>query len=183
MAVMETRVLEILGGKSVLRAERPKVAGARGKGRSQLARKPKAKAGEPVAALRLGADVRVDPGESSWTDIIRAGLPSVVLQNLAENLHVSLSELSRSLRLPERTLHRRLAQGQWLTSEETERNIRVARALAKAQQLLGEENGRGWLLEPCRGLGSEQPIKMLDTADGFSAVMDELGRLEYGVIS
>jgi uncharacterized protein (DUF2384 family) len=55
--------------------------------------------------------------------------------------------------------------------------------LAKAQELLGDENGRGWVLSGNRGLGGEVPLSLLDTADGFTAVMDELGRLEYGVYS
>jgi putative toxin-antitoxin system antitoxin component (TIGR02293 family) len=118
-----------------------------------------------------------------WTGLIRSRLPSASLRKTAVRLGVSVNELSKTLRLPPRTLHRRIEKRQKLTSEETERNVRVARALAKAQQLLGDENGRAWLLAPCRGLGGDTPISLLDTSDGFVAVLDELGRLEYGVLS
>jgi putative toxin-antitoxin system antitoxin component (TIGR02293 family) len=120
---------------------------------------------------------------SKWTQLIRSGIPSKALENTATRLQVSISELSRSLGLPARTMHRRLEKGELLSPEETERSVRAARALAKAQQVLGDENGRAWLLEACRGLTGEIPITLLDTADGFTAVIDELGRLEYGVIS
>ena len=127
------------------------------------------------------AESRGEP--KMWTELIRSGLPSASLSRTAEHLGVSLNELSKTLRLPARTLHRRVEKRQKLTSEETERNVRAARALARAQQLLGDENGRAWLLERSRGLGGDTPISLLDTSDGFVAVMDELGRLEYGVIS
>ena len=77
-----------------------------------------------------------------WTELIRSRLPSASLRKTADRLGVSVNELSKTLRLPPRTLHRRVEKRQKLTSEETERNVRVARALAKAQQLLGDENGR-----------------------------------------
>jgi putative toxin-antitoxin system antitoxin component (TIGR02293 family) len=125
----------------------------------------------------------IEPGEVGWIALIRAGLPSASLERTAHRLKLSVNELSRRLGLPPRTLHRRIQKGERLTPEETERNVRAARALARAQQILGDEDGRLWLLEPSRALGGEVPIMLLDTADGFTAVIDELGRLEYGVIS
>jgi putative toxin-antitoxin system antitoxin component (TIGR02293 family) len=133
------------------------------------------------AELKGFVESRGEP--KMWTELIRSRLPSASLKRTAGRLGVSVNELSKTLRLPARTVHRRVEKRQKLTSEETERNIRAARALARAQQLLGDENGRVWLLEPCRGLGNETPISLLDTSDGFVAVMDELGRLEYGVIT
>lgn len=130
-----------------------------------------------------GSAPQLEPGELEWTGLIRSGLPAQSTQSLAGTLGVSVAELAAGLRLPARTVHRRLAKGDVLTPEESERNVRAARVLAKAQDLLGDENGRGWVLSPCRALGGEVPITLLDTADGFTAVMDELGRLEHGVIS
>lgn len=147
-----------------------------------------AEVAEAVKAARLAkADVTRlihARGEAAmWTVVIRSRLPSASLKRSAERLRLSVNELSKTLRLPPRTAHRRLAKGEKLTSEETERNVRVARILAKAQELLGDDQGRAWALQPNRALGGDVPIGLLDTADGFIAVMDELGRLEYGVIS
>ncbi len=122
------------------------------------------------------------PAGPAWTSIIREGLPSRALELTAGRLGVSVNELSKSLRLPSRTVHRRIEKRERLTPEESERSLRVARALARSQALLGDENGRAWLLEPCRGLGGAVPVTLLDTADGFEAVLDELGRLAHGVI-
>lgn len=158
-------------------------------GRKVLARAVRRRSGKRAAAKSgprrglEGAELAVEPGEVGWVDLIRSGLPSESLERTAGELKLSVNDLSRRLGLPPRTVHRRVQKGERLTPEESEKSVRVARALAKARQLLGEEDGRLWLLEPSRALGGEVPIALLDTADGFSAVMDELGRLEHGVVS
>lgn len=178
MAETETeKAIKILGVEEVAQTVK-KQLGARLPGVDFMARR-----GKNVYLVELKGFVASRGEPMMWTALIRSRLPSASLRKTAERLGVSVNELSKTLRLPPRTLHRRVEMRQKLTSEETERNVRVARSLARAQQLLGDENGRMWLLEPCRGLGGETPISMLDTSDGFVAVMDELGRLEYGVIS
>lgn len=164
------KALSILGGRKVL----PKVR----KRRQTATRRSKRGA--------ISADdpsYRLDPGEVGWVDVIRLGLPSASLERAALALELSVNDLSRRLRLPPRTVYRRVQKRERLTQEESERSVRVARSLARAQQILGDDAGRGWLLDASRALGGEVPLTLLDTADGFTAVMDELGRLEHGVIS
>jgi len=190
------RAIKILGGAALLE----QVAKA---AREKKGRPPRRPAKGRVAAKKRALAPGLTPGPASrnvythqleklfeapderskWIALIRSRLPSVSFEKAAESLGLSVNELSQNLRVATRTLHRRLANGEQLTPEETERSLRVARALAKAQQILGDENGRAWLLEPSRALGGDAPITLFDTADGFTAVMDELGRLEYGVIS
>ena len=55
-------------------------------------------------------------------------------------------------------------------------------AMALAYKVLAPPK-RGWLREPSRALGGAIPLSLLDTADGFTGVMDELGRIEHGVFS
>src|SRR5712691_3760677 len=185
MANAETeKAIKILGVREVAQTVEKQLKG-RLPGRSAKSRSADfiARRGKDVYVFELKGFVESRGELTMWTELIRSRLPSASLRKTAEHLGVSVNELSKSLRLPPRTLHRRVEKRQKLTSEETERNVRVARALARAQQLLGDENGRAWLLERCRGLGGDTPIGLLDTSDGFVAVMDELGRLEYGVIS
>ena len=165
-----TKALSILGGRKIL----PRV-----RKRRQSAKTPS----RGGAAARDAAAYRLEPGEVQWVELIRTGLPSQSLEKTAEALELSVNDLSRRLRLPARTVYRRVQKRERLTQEESERSVRVARALARAQELLGDDHGRRWLLESSRALGGEVPLALLDTADGFTAVMDELGRLEHGVIS
>ncbi|HSD19398.1 MAG TPA: antitoxin Xre/MbcA/ParS toxin-binding domain-containing protein [Anaeromyxobacter sp.] len=172
------KALSILGGKKLL------AQGARHGRKVAPARRGSARRG--AVGLEEGAvpvPLGIEPGEVRWVEIIRSGLPSESLERTAGKLKLSVNDLSLRLGLPPRTVHRRVQKGERLTPDETEKNVRAARALAKAQQVLGDDDGRLWLLEPSRALGGEVPITLLDTADGFTAVMDELGRLEYGVVS
>src|SRR4051812_41163761 len=183
MAERETeKAIEILGVREVAETVK-KQSGTRPRRRSVKSGSAGFRRGQDVQAFEVKRFVEARGEPTMWTDLIRSRLPSASLKNTAEHLGVSVNELSKTLRLPARTLHRRVEKRAKLTSEETERSVRVARVLARAQQLLGDENGRAWLLERCRGLSGETPISLLDTSDGFVAVMDELGRLEYGVIS
>ncbi|MGN4935351.1 type II RES/Xre toxin-antitoxin system antitoxin [Aeromonas rivipollensis] len=40
-----------------------------------------------------------------------------------------------------------------------------------------------WLKSPAKALGGESPLQMLSTPIGAEAVMDLIGRIEYGVLS
>jgi len=40
-----------------------------------------------------------------------------------------------------------------------------------------------WLNMPCRALGDKVPAKYAETEEGYQQVLDELGRIEYGVYS
>jgi putative toxin-antitoxin system antitoxin component (TIGR02293 family) len=172
------RTIEILGGRGVFPHARR--AAAPRKGAATL---PRRSAPAGTAAGRDASPFEAADERTVWTRLVRACISSAALRNVADQLHLSINELSQSLRLPARTIHRRLANAEQLSPEETERSFRAARALARAQQLLGLENGRRWLLAACPALGGERPVNLLDTADGFNAVLDELGRLEYGVLS
>src|SRR3954470_15336079 len=115
------RAIEILGVSEVAQVVRQQ--GAR-----------RHRRGASAVELKGLVEARGEP--KMWTELIRSRLPSTSLKRTAEHLGVSVNELSKTLRLPARTLHRRVEKRQKLTSEETERNVRAARVLARAQQLL-----------------------------------------------
>jgi putative toxin-antitoxin system antitoxin component (TIGR02293 family) len=127
----------------------------------------------------------VDPGDTGWSTLGEQGIPAQALVELAAALGLSgAGELAAELGLAERTLQRRLAKREPLSSEEAERSIRVARALVKARHVLEDEDaGARWLLAPSKALGGRRPLSLLGSGDGFTAVMDELGRIDHGVFS
>jgi len=40
-----------------------------------------------------------------------------------------------------------------------------------------------WLNTSCRALGDQMPAKLIETPEGFQAVLDVLGRMEHGLFS
>jgi putative toxin-antitoxin system antitoxin component (TIGR02293 family) len=71
-----------------------------------------------------------------------------------------------------------------LSTEESERVVRLARVFAEAKHVLGSEaKARLWLQKPNRTLRGETPLHLLDTDIGANAVFDELGPIEHGVFA
>ena len=116
--------------------------------------------------------------------LVRKGLPAGSIRALAGKLHLGNSVLSSKLGIPQRTLTRRLSQGSLLTSDESDRTVRMARVYASAVEMIGEqEKAVEWLRTPNRALGGEKPLDQLDTDLGARMVEDVLGRIAYGVYS
>ncbi len=114
---------------------------------------------------------------------IREGLPYRSLERVRKALDLSREETSRTLDIPLRTLDRRKMSGR-LNKAESERVYRVARATARATEVL-EDPGKAasWLRRPNRALGYRVPIELLDTNPGEEEVETILGRIEHGVFS
>lgn len=65
-----------------------------------------------------------------------------------------------------------------------QQEVRHQRAFAKAVEVLdGRERATRWMAESCRALGSVAPRTLFGTDAGADAVLDELGRLEHGVVA
>jgi putative toxin-antitoxin system antitoxin component (TIGR02293 family) len=116
--------------------------------------------------------------------LVREGLPVTSLSILAQKLDLGSTILSRKLRIPLRTLTRRLSKGSRLTAAESDRTVRLARVFADAIEMIGDEDKAAeWLQTPNRALGGGRPLDQLDTDVGARAVEDILGRIAYGVYS
>jgi putative toxin-antitoxin system antitoxin component (TIGR02293 family) len=69
-----------------------------------------------------------------------------------------------------------------LTSDESDRLLRVLKTLNRAAGVLGsQDSGRTWLCSQVRSLGGVRPLDLLDTGTGYCLVMDTLGRIEQGI--
>ena len=109
------------------------------------------------------------------------GLHVVVIEMLCKNLRISREELLRVLVVSPRTFVRRQRDGV-LSSEESDRVLRLARVAAEAEQVLGgREEGVNWLHRTNRSLGGLKPLELMRTDAGAELVGDVLGRLEHGV--
>ena len=116
--------------------------------------------------------------------ITREGLPVGTVPALAKRLSVERKTLAKVVGISERTLSRRLAGRSKLSTEESDRTMRVARVMAHAMDTLGTaEKASRWLQKPNFALGGEVPLELLDTDAGRHSVEAILYRIEYGVYS
>jgi putative toxin-antitoxin system antitoxin component (TIGR02293 family) len=116
-------------------------------------------------------------------DRARAGLPYATLEAIATGFKIPQDILVRILHLPTRTLARR-KKSRRLSADESDRLLRLARVVARAEEVLGSRERAGaWLRGPVRALGGARPLDLLDTDLGAQQVEQVLGRIEHGVYS
>lgn len=138
-----------------------------------------------AAALLGGPKVlqvtRLDPFD--WISAIRRGFPSLVLDSFAANLGATNSELGEIIGLSARALAGRKRKN-YLSPHESERLLRAAKTVARAEDVLGDlANGFAWLKTPNISLGGVTPVSLIDTEIGSELVADVLGRIEHGIFA
>jgi putative toxin-antitoxin system antitoxin component (TIGR02293 family) len=115
---------------------------------------------------------------------MRSGTPARTIPDIASTLGITQEKLLDLLDLPKSTVKGRISAGGMLSSTEQDRVYRAEKVLARAVQVLEDEDAaRTWLSRANRSLGGEVPLALLDTEPGYELVLDTLGQIEYGVVS
>jgi putative toxin-antitoxin system antitoxin component (TIGR02293 family) len=87
-----------------------------------------------------------------------------------------------SLVVPKRTLARRVAEGEPLSVEETDKAIRLGRVDKLAADVFGDAaKAHRWLRKPKSSLGGETPLTYLATEAGARAVEEMLNQIDHGI--
>ena len=120
---------------------------------------------------------------ADWIKLVRRGLPAAAIDAIARAVQLTQAELSQALAIPERTLIRRKKEGM-LNTDESAKLLRVARITYRAFTVFEDHTAAlDWLKSPNRALGGAIPLSLLDTDLGADAVLDTIGRIEYGVFT
>ena len=116
-------------------------------------------------------------------ELSMAGISKNALMRLAENLSFSVSQLSELLPITRRTIER-YAPDKHFNQAVSEQIIQLAEIAAKGDQVFGDRDSfLLWLKSPCKAFADNTPLSLLRSRFGVEMVMDELGRMEHGVIS
>jgi putative toxin-antitoxin system antitoxin component (TIGR02293 family) len=148
------------------------------------------------ARVRTGAGTRATRADTGaaplafagdTVDVIarmRSGTPARTIPRIASTLGISQDKLFELLDLPKSTVKGRISANGMLSPTEQDRVYRVEKVLARAVQVLEDEDAaRTWLKRENRSLGGEIPLALLDTEPGYELVLDTLRQIEYGVVS
>src|SRR2546430_9691915 len=109
MADAETdKAIEILGVREVAETVKKRSGTRPGRRSVKSGSATTVRRGKDIQALEVKRFVEARGEPTMWTDLIRSRLPPASLKNTAEHLGVSVNELSKTLRLPARPLHRRV---------------------------------------------------------------------------
>lgn len=123
--------------------------------------------------------ISVDASDQSSQTLIEAGFTSDSVSRLFE-----LGIISATVRdqiIPYKTLKSRLARGQRLSASESDRLFRIARIIAIAGVLFGdEEKAKRWLSTSKCCFSGKSPLAMLTTLQGSNLVEEMLNQAAEG---
>lgn len=116
-------------------------------------------------------------------ELARKGVVKDVVSNLAKYLSLSSKQIADLLPVTERTLLR-YAGGQALNPTVSEQVLRIAEVTARGIEVF-EDKAKFilWLNTPNKVFAGKTPYALLDSGYGVELVLDELGRIEFGVYS
>lgn len=140
---------------------------------------------EDIARHLGGSESLGRPVESEidLVRLVRAGLPPSALETAIDHGVLSRRE-AETLIIPRRTLAHRKSRGESLTTDESDKLVRIVRVAALAEETFqDDEKAHGWLRDENRALGGERPIDLLETEGGARLVEQILGRIAHGVFS
>jgi putative toxin-antitoxin system antitoxin component (TIGR02293 family) len=126
------------------------------------------------------ADIK---NESDFIRLIRVGIPKQAMNHLMEIADISLTEMALIVHTSDRTL-RRYSDHQKLSQEQSERMIELAKLYSRGEEVFGSINKfKDWMDTTLLPFGNKKPKAFLDTSLGIQMIMDELGRIEHGVLA
>ncbi|POY38427.1 hypothetical protein C3K47_03235 [Solitalea longa] len=133
-----------------------------------------------LTALKITNQPR---SEFDWMNIARNGIPKKAVMELAKKISFSLAEIATVLHLSERSLHR-YTSSSILKTEYAEKTVELAKLYTRGEEVFGNmDTFKNWMRTPSFILGGEAPINLLDNSLGFNIVLNELGKIEHGVLA
>lgn len=121
--------------------------------------------------------------QSDLIELARKGIPKNAVVKMAKQLSFSGKELAIIINLSERTLQR-YPDNKKLEKTASEKAIQLAKLYERGNEVWGDlERFKAWMRHQNPFLGSKTPLEMLDTSFGFEMVLDEIGRIEHGILA
>lgn len=114
--------------------------------------------------------------------LVEGGLPIKVINHLIDR-GLTRNEVFDVI-IPLRTWKHRKSRHQPLSKEESERAVRAARILARAQAVMGDqESALNWLRAPKKRFEDRSPLQMLSTETGGRLVEQMLIQIDEGMFA
>jgi putative toxin-antitoxin system antitoxin component (TIGR02293 family) len=116
-------------------------------------------------------------------ETVEAGVPVATMTQFVTASGMQLKDLYEVV-IPARTLKHRRARKEPLTSDESDKLVRLIRVYDQAVRVLGDkEKALYWLSEPKKRFEGRTPIQMLHTDLGGRMVEEMLGQIYYGMFA
>lgn len=114
----------------------------------------------------------------------RKGVEFSLFQSVVKQGLFTLKDWSKFLHITERTIQRYKKEKKNFEPIQSERIIEIAKLQSKGISVFGSaQNFNQWLNSKIVALGGLKPIEYLDSSFGVDILMDELGRIEHGILA
>ncbi len=111
------------------------------------------------------------------------GVTKRALLNLTKYLCFTLNQISELLPISERTVQR-YARSKHFNPSISEQILQIAEVAAKGVDVFeNKDDFLAWMKQRNVALGKKTPISLLRSRFGAQMVLDEIGRIEHGVVS
>ena len=118
-----------------------------------------------------------------FMEVSSRGVSKRSLTKLAEYLDLSIRHMATLAGVSERTLQRYAADDLFDRSV-SEQILQVAEVAARGVGVFEDrERLLGWLKQPSKALGGAIPLELVRSRFGAGIVLQEIGRVEHGVVS
>ena len=142
----------------------------------QLAQVGKILGGEKILGKKL-------VNKMDLVELGSRGVTKKAVSNLAEYLSLSSKQVADLLPVTERTLQR-YSPGQHFNRAVSEQVVHIAEVVAKGVEVFKAKNKLLlWLKTPHKAFSGSTPFSLLASRFGTELVLEELGRIEFGVYS
>jgi len=129
-------------------------------------------------ALSTSIDTPMDLIELSEKGVTKGSL-----LRLADHLGLSAARVAQLLPVTERTIQR-YSRTQRFNCFVSEHILQLAEVAARGGEVFGDRDRLlSWLNHPSRALSGRTPVSLLSSRFGAQMVLDELGRIERGVMA
>ncbi|HWG17578.1 MAG TPA: antitoxin Xre/MbcA/ParS toxin-binding domain-containing protein [Acidobacteriaceae bacterium] len=124
--------------------------------------------------------LRAPATETEILRIVEDRLAPSVIKRLTA-LGLERAEIDETV-IPSRTLQHRRSRREKLTLEESDRVLRVIRALSSAEEIYGDrKRALAWMRRPHPRLGGRTPLSLLKTDTGSRMVEELLLQIDEGM--
>jgi putative toxin-antitoxin system antitoxin component (TIGR02293 family) len=111
------------------------------------------------------------------------GVTKDALLRLARYLDFTMSQMAEVLPVTERTIQRYSLKRRF-NKVVSEHILKIAEVAARGSEVFGaREKFLSWLKSPSPALGKRTPASLLGSGFGTEMLLDELGRIEHGIVS
>ena len=114
----------------------------------------------------------------------RKGITIGLFEEIVKSNSYTIKEWSKFLHLTERTIQRYKKEKRKFEPLQSERIIEISKLQLKGKEIFGSKiNFEEWMNSKIIALGNIRPIELLDSSFGIEMLMDELGRIEHGILA